>query len=50
MIGRMANLVVVLGNGLSVAANERLGLGASTQSFLEAHAPIVMSWIGCLPR
>jgi SIR2-like domain len=38
MIGRMANLVVVLGNGLSVAANERLGLEALTQSFLEARA------------
>lgn len=34
----MAGLVVLLGNGVSVAANPDLSLAALTQSFLDAHA------------
>jgi hypothetical protein len=33
----MAHLVALVGNGLSVAANENLRLAALTQSFLDAH-------------
>jgi hypothetical protein len=34
----MPHLVVLIGNGLSVAANEGLRLDVLTQSFLDAHA------------
>jgi hypothetical protein len=34
----VAHLVALVGNGLSVAANERLRLAALTASFLDAHA------------